>query len=360
MIDSSEFSLSVYQGVQNLKKYNGSKEKVVIPDGIERIGNKAFSKCKNVKEVVIPGSVKCISACAFQNMADLEKVTFSEGLEIIEHEAFQGCKKLKKVNLPDSLKVMEYGAFDNCEKLEEFSLGKKLKTFEEVTYGCISMQSLTIPETIQKISDLNGMRGLKVLCVKSELKKSKKIYIIDCPELTEIIFPEGFDPARIQVVSCHKAKHVLIGNKAYDVIVKNRVGTLIVPDKKAGSDVPDKSTPVEFRFDEQMEMFVCEYKGLMFSVDHEPDEQACDKVRILAENYISHLNEIVKFMLPDLKEIYGNVTVKTAAGKLGKPVIEFLNGRVVYLEQTFDGDHIFEFEFMDDEFEDLDNFSIDG
>lgn len=33
---------------------------------------------------------------------------------------------------------------------------------------------------------------------------------------------------------------------------------------------------------------------------------------------------------------------------------------VSYFEQDFDHDHIFEFEFMDDEFEELDNFTIGG
>lgn len=33
---------------------------------------------------------------------------------------------------------------------------------------------------------------------------------------------------------------------------------------------------------------------------------------------------------------------------------------VTYLEQSFDSDHIFEFEFMDDGLNELGNFSIDG
>lgn len=41
-------------------------------------------------------------------------------------------------------------------------------------------------------------------------------------------------------------------------------------------------------------------------------------------------------------------------------MIDYDNGTVTYLEQSFDGDHIFEFEFLGDEFEDLQYFSIDG
>ena len=55
--------------------------------------------------------------------------------------------------------------------------------------------------------------------------------------------------------------------------------------------------------------------------------------------------------------IQHNETVKE---KLGKPTIDYENGRVDYCEQTFDDFHIFSFEFYDDNFEDLQYFSIDG
>ena len=83
-------------------------------------------------------------------------------------------------------------------------------------------------------------------------------------------------------------------------------------------------------------------------------------VRLLAVNYIASFDKIVRFMLPDLKGIYGKVTIKDAKAKLGKPTIDLSRYTVTYLEQTFDGDHIFEFEFMDDEFDKLENFMIDG
>ena len=361
MINPNEFIVSVFNGEPKLEKYVGNEEIVVIPEEFKRIGFGAFMDCKSIYEVVIPGSVNCIAARAFKGAVNLERVTFSEGLETIEHEAFSFCKKLKEVNLPDSLKVLEYAAFMNCEELERITFGKRLKKLEtSVIYRCVSMPRLTIPATIQKIDDINGMNGLRSLYVESELKKNKKVNIIDCAELTEIVFPEGFDYARISIVSCSKAKQVLIGDKPYEIYYEELVGSLIPPKKKSGSVVPDMSIPVKFHYDEKLEMYVCEYRGLQFTTNHEPDDNARNTVRILAENYIAGLNKIVKFMLPDLKKIYGKVTVKTAITKLGKPTIQFENGIVTYLEQSFDGEHIFGFEFMDDEFEALDNFSIDG
>lgn len=58
--------------------------------------------------------------------------------------------------------------------------------------------------------------------------------------------------------------------------------------------------------------------------------------------------------------MYGDVDIETVKDKLGKPIIDYENGRVTYVEQSFDDIHVFEFEFLDDAFEKLQYFSIDG
>ena len=363
MIDSKDFTISEFDGYSNLDKYIGNQEKVTIPDGVERIGFGAFKGCEGVKEVFIPGSIKIIAARAFQDLDSLEHVVFSEGLNTIEHEAFRACKNLKEAILPDSLKTLEYAVFYNCENLEKIRFGKKLKAIENnILYNNVSIQKLVIPDTIQKVGQygFSGIKGITSLYVESNLK-NKKIYVIDCPNLSEITFAREIpDPKGVNIVCCPLVDQVTIGNNVYKIVVKDRVGKLVVPDSKEKPTPVDSSTPLEFFFDEKMGMFVCECKGLLFSVDHEPDEKAGSTVRMLAENYHSHLNKIIRFMLPDLKEIYGKVTAKTAVNKLGRPVIEFESGRVMYLEHSFDEEHIFEFEFLDEEFEELVNFNIDG
>ena len=50
---------------------------VVIPDGVEKIGNNWFwgSRVENVR---IPASVREIGNCAFRNCKKLRQITFSE------------------------------------------------------------------------------------------------------------------------------------------------------------------------------------------------------------------------------------------------------------------------------------------
>lgn len=113
-------------------------------------------------------------------------------------------------------------------------------------------------------------------------------------------------------------------------------------------------------FNEDLQQYVFENKGLIFAWDEEPNGDYQETVQMLSQNYYDHLDVIIDFMMPDIEDMYGDVRFDDVKNNLGKPIIDYDNGRVSYCEQTFDDCHIFEFEFLDDKFEDLQYFSIDG
>lgn len=113
-------------------------------------------------------------------------------------------------------------------------------------------------------------------------------------------------------------------------------------------------------FDEALGQFALEYNGMIFAWDEEPEDGYIEHVKTIAENYNMHLSSIVEFMMPEITEIFGDFSLDEVKEKLGKPVIDYDRGQVIYLEQSFDDMHIFTVEFTDDEFEDLAYFSIDG
>lgn len=113
-------------------------------------------------------------------------------------------------------------------------------------------------------------------------------------------------------------------------------------------------------YNEDLEQYVYEYEGLIFAWDEEPKEDIQNTVKMLADNYYEHMDAIIDFMMPDIKEVYGDVSVEEVKNNLGKPIIDYNNGKVTYCEQSFDDCHIFEFEFLDDAFVNLQYFSING
>ena len=78
---------------------------------------------------------------------------------------------------------------------------------------------------------------------------------------------------------------------------------------------------MEFR--EDIGQYVFEYEGLIFAWDEEPEEDIQDTVKTLANNYFKHLDGIIDFMLPDIKEIYGQVTVEDVKRNLGRPIVDY-------------------------------------
>lgn len=113
-------------------------------------------------------------------------------------------------------------------------------------------------------------------------------------------------------------------------------------------------------FNDALGAYTFETNGIIFSWDEEPQENYENTAQIIAENYKTHLSKIIDFMLPDLKEVYGDLESGEVEEKLGKPIINIELGQVTYCEQLFDDVHIFSFEFLDNEFEKLQFFSIDG
>lgn len=77
---------------------------IVLEEGIERIGYKAFHDSKNLVSVFLPASVK-----------------------IIEEKAFSGCRRLKSIYLPMHVEKVGNEAFALCLDLETVSMSGYIK-----------------------------------------------------------------------------------------------------------------------------------------------------------------------------------------------------------------------------------------
>ena len=76
---------------------------VTLYNGLQYIGDVAFSYCASLKEVVIPASVTFIGVAAFCG-SGLEEVIFEGVPETIEPAVFKGCKNLKRIVVPKGQK----------------------------------------------------------------------------------------------------------------------------------------------------------------------------------------------------------------------------------------------------------------
>lgn len=79
--------------------------KVIVPDGIISIGERAFHNCENLTNIIIPDSVIHIGSWAFASCISFTSITIPENVNIIEDSLFWGCNSLEKIKVNENNKA---------------------------------------------------------------------------------------------------------------------------------------------------------------------------------------------------------------------------------------------------------------
>ena len=93
--------------------------KVVLPEGLQYIGQCAFQECTNLTEINLPDSLYQISNSAFVRCEKLNNISLPDDLESVEATVFSGCISLEEITIPESVERIEWGAFVGCESLRK-------------------------------------------------------------------------------------------------------------------------------------------------------------------------------------------------------------------------------------------------
>lgn len=171
--------------------------KVMLPQNITRISERAFEECRNLTEVLyipetcdtigyrafaysglrsieINKGVKCICNEAFYNCNSLTDVTLVHGLETIEGGAFQNCYSLRSLILPTTLKRIEGYAFQGCSSLKEIDFAEGLNYIGyDAFQGCSNLRDLHMPTTLERIAEraFQSCSGLSEVHVPSMMQE---------------------------------------------------------------------------------------------------------------------------------------------------------------------------------------------
>lgn len=90
---------------------------IIVPDGVEKIGARAFSGCFRAQKITLPDSVIRIGQAAFYSCKSIEELIIPDGVMIIEKVAFHNCSNLKKLVIPESVGGLDTWTFDGCLQL---------------------------------------------------------------------------------------------------------------------------------------------------------------------------------------------------------------------------------------------------
>ena len=182
----------------------GSITKVILGEGVTRIGDHAFFDCSGLTEIYYQGTMDQwlnmvfgdywisssnnntnlyinnelvdeitinadIPSCAFYSIDSITKVTLGEGVTSIGDDAFSYCTNLTEITLPSSLTSIGSNAFSGCSALQSIEIPASVTSIGSNAFsGCSALQSIEIPASVTSIGS-NAFR--------------------DCSNLTEIILP---------------------------------------------------------------------------------------------------------------------------------------------------------------------------
>ena len=132
--------------------YREQIRNVVITEGVPRVGDYAFTDCKNLVSVSLPESVTFIGGQAFGYCEALQTINLPDAITTIRPYAFYNCKSLQTVDLPNSLTVVSNNAFRGCSGLTSILLPEGLTTIDHSAFeGCSHVTQVTLPSTLTKI-----------------------------------------------------------------------------------------------------------------------------------------------------------------------------------------------------------------
>lgn len=141
-IDGHSYSIFMMRGVKN----------VIIPEGIETIGDNAFRGCTSLESIKIPDSVLHIGEAAFYNCINLKDVAISDNVTEIGQLAFAGCSKLTEFVIPAGITKINIGTFARCSSLKKIVIPDGVISIEDdAFYSCSDMTSIVLGSNLENI-----------------------------------------------------------------------------------------------------------------------------------------------------------------------------------------------------------------
>ncbi len=187
---NGDWTYTVSNNVSTITKYNGSDTSITLPTSLGGY------------------SVKHIGYSSFKDNISISSVVIPEGIETIGDYAFLNCSYLKTVKIPKSIQKIGTGSytggcFENCIRLETVTLTEGGTTEAEIHPGafanCTALKSITIPANYKNTgnSAFAGCTSLKTLVIKGNSDEYFERTVDyssfkDCTSLLSVEIPEGF------------------------------------------------------------------------------------------------------------------------------------------------------------------------
>ena len=179
-------------------------KEIVINEGVESIGEGAFSNCYYLKKVSLPNTLQSIGDRAFYGIYDLDTVYIPLDVTYIGYEAFSMCRGLETVFVDENNPIYssdDCGVLYNKDKetlifyplnnqTTQYVVDKNTKYIADYAfYNCDNFISIDLGENLQNIGDsaFSFSDGLQKIFIPESVKYIGERAFSGCNDLNEII-----------------------------------------------------------------------------------------------------------------------------------------------------------------------------
>ena len=151
-----------WDGLIGWQIYDELVEKIVVEDGINKIGRNNFAFFKKVKEITFADSVTEIGNYACNGLA-IETINFNN-ISKLGTQSFGELKNLKNLTIPSSISVISKCCFTGCPNLSEIYIEEGVTTLKERAFEQLGIINCTIhlPSSIKSMTDSSLSTGMTV------------------------------------------------------------------------------------------------------------------------------------------------------------------------------------------------------
>lgn len=169
----------------------GEIQKVILPNGLTRVGDLAFYDCYRLTSVDLPDSVKSIGEFAFASCEKLQLLDLGDGLQSIGDDAFHGCWDLTGAALPQSLTAIGEQAFYDCSSLTSIVIPPNVTSLGSATFAyCTSLVRAEVQTKLTKLPDWTffGCSQLSTLILPDTITGMGNAALRDCDDLNTVSY----------------------------------------------------------------------------------------------------------------------------------------------------------------------------
>ena len=195
-----------------------SREKIVsivIPEGVETIGEFLFHNCRSLRKISFPQSLKAINSLNYDScprLFDIEDPLLGAGLNLDEIES--ASPVIKEVDgmiiyghqlvmitdktpsdcvIPENVTWIGPRSFENRSWIKSVNITNENASIGRYAFmGCSSLESINIPngDNVIDIRAFSECKSLKSIVIPDSVESIREGAFNDCASLEEIIIPD--------------------------------------------------------------------------------------------------------------------------------------------------------------------------